>query len=823
MYHDLKLYNKLFGGCGLASFIGLVGYEAYRTYSAVSNLVDTRVLDIDRKRPDYIYIKHHIYRQSLQEQLEQEKENSRLVNVVVQPFGKWWKALKHSVAWRLLKIAQEGEQSDRLKAIKQLALIDHLKDWDFQHLAQLCDAQTAVSLARSNCDSRWFLPPRQYGVEKSAHEVLASIKGLIEKLAPHRCAEYALEHTFTSHQIKEPVGDDVVDHRLYVSRFENEQLKQALNALVHLTTVEENCRKIIDAGGLMELIEVEKLYSDNIDMKLTLARIIANLSVHGDRAYDFFASGWINILSKWQKDVDMRMQVTTDLTLSNLDRDDPNSFSYEYNVYPLYPKGRRKNKPDVDVIFVHGLLGGVFVTWRQKDLKPQAASLLGKKHTAVSLRSSGAKARNKNETPATLTTATTTANTMAKTIEGNSTPNSLPIRRRLFNWSARKSSFDDDEQASRAHAIEGIASYNDAELLTLQPTPPKFQPSISDTATKELIQALQEDEPLSSEWSVVFPDLPLVADEKYTSPGVHKNFEGRYSVSGDKWLQEPLGDESIGRSFCWPMEWLPKDFPNIRVIGLNYESSLSQWSASGCPCEKYDGKLEKRAAEFLRKLARSNIGQDRPVVWVGHSMGGLLIKSIMNQAAASDDPAVRRIAQNSRAVMFLGTPHRGSAIAKLKQHTSALVWPSVEVRELEENSLHLLHLHKTFLKTISQLPKKPEIVSVCEGSATVLTSFKLPLHIVPEKSARLDEGDFYLIKEDHLSLSKPMCRQSFLYQRLISTIWCAMQSAKEAGETEEEHGSGRSKTAESGKRSSSVFSDVYRKLGQLDRVFNIFL
>lgn len=293
MYHDLKLYNKLFGGCGLASFIGLVSYEAYRTYSTLSNLVDTRVLDIDRKRPDYIYIKHHIYRQSVQEQLEQERENSRLVNVVVQPFGKWWKALKHSVAWRLLKIAQEGDQSDRLKAIKQLALIDHLKDWDFQHLAQLCDAQTAISLARSNCDSRWFLQPRQYGVEKSTHEVLASIKGLIEKLAPDQCAEYVLEHTFTSHQIKEPVGDDVVDHRLYVSRFENEQLKQALSALVHLTTVEKNCRKIIDNGGLLELIEVEKLYKDNIDMKLILARIIANLSVCGDHAYDFFCQ-WVD-------------------------------------------------------------------------------------------------------------------------------------------------------------------------------------------------------------------------------------------------------------------------------------------------------------------------------------------------------------------------------------------------------------------------------------------------------------------------------------------------------------------------------------------------
>lgn len=747
--------GKFCAGSGLFSIVGIVSYEAYRTYSALTTLVDTRVLDVDRKRPDYIYIKHHIYRQSLQEQIEQERRDSKLVNVVVQPFGKWWKALKHSVAWRLLRIAQEGELSDRLKAIKQLALIDHLKDWDFQHLAQLCDARTAVALARSNCDSRWFLPPRQYGVEKETREVLLGVKELIEHLVPDHCAEYVLGHTFGSQQVKEPVGDDGVHYPVNSAALEHDQMKQALSALVHLTTVEENCRKIIQAGGLLTLIEVEKLYQDDIDMKLTLSRIIANLSVGSDadgddddRSYDFFASGWLNILSRWQKDIDMRMQVTTDLTLSNLDRDDPNCFTYESNVYPLYPKSRRENKPDVDVVFVHGLLGGVFLTWRQKDLKPQAASLL-----------------------------------------------------------------------------EGITSVKEG-VLTLQPTPPKPHPSISDTATQELIQALQEDEPLSSDWSVVFPDIPLVADEKYTSPAVHakQNREGRYSVSGEKWLQEPLGDESVGRSFCWPMEWLPKDFPNVRVIGLNYNSSLSEWSASGCPCEKYDGKLEKRAGEFLKKLARSNVGQDRPVVWVGHSMGGLLIKSIMVQAAQSDDPAIRRIAENSHAVMFLGTPHRGSAIAKLKQHTSALVWPSVEVRELEENSTQLLHLNKTFLKTITGLKKKPEIVSICEGNPTELTSFKVPLHIVPESSARIDEGDFYITKEDHLSLSKPMCRQSFLYQRLISVIWCAMQSARD--ETAEHHDPEKvthPTTTSSHGKTSSVFSDVYRQLRQFEKLFNIFL
>uniref|UniRef100_A0A8D8GS30 Protein SERAC1 n=1 Tax=Culex pipiens TaxID=7175 RepID=A0A8D8GS30_CULPI len=798
--------GKICAGTGLFSIVGVVSYEAYRTYSALTNLVDTRVLDVDRKRPDYIYIKHHIYRQSLLEQLEQERRDSKLVNIVVQPFGKWWKALKHSVAWRLLRIAQAGELADRLKAVKQLALIDHLKDWDFQHLAQLCDARTAVALARSNCDSRWFLPPRQYGVEKETREVLVGVKQLIEHLVPDHCAEYVLGHTFGSHQIKEPSGDDGVHYPVNSATFEHDQMKQALSALVHLTTVEENCRKIIEAGGLLTLIEVEKLYKDDIDMKLTLSRIVANLSVGDERSYDFFASGWLSILSRWQKDIDMRMQVTTDLTLSNLDRDDPNCFTYESNVYPLYPKSRREKKPDVDIVFVHGLLGGVFVTWRQKDLKPQAASLLGKKHKSVSLVSSTTCAKaptGGGGDGSNIRTATPTKPTSPFT-----------------NWSAKKSSYDDDDR----DAEEGIASAKE-EVLTLQPTPPKAHPSISDTATQELIQALQEDEPLSSDWSVVFPDIPLVADEKYTSPAVHakQNREGRYSVSGEKWLQEPLGDESVGRSFCWPMEWLPKDFPNVRVIGLNYNSSLSEWSASGCPCEKYDGKLEKRAGEFLKKLARSNVGQDRPVVWVGHSMGGLLIKSIMVQAAQSEDPAIRRIAENSHAVMFLGTPHRGSAIAKLKQHTSALVWPSVEVRELEENSTQLLHLNKTFLKAIAGLTKKPEIVSICEGIPTELTSFKVPLHIVPESSARIDEGDFYITKEDHLSLSKPMCRQSFLYQRLISVIWCAMQSARD--ETEQHHDQEKTSigmTISHGK-TSSVFTDVYRQLRQFEKLFNIFL
>lgn len=49
------------------------------------------------------------------------------INIIVNPIGRWWKVIKHSVAWRLLEVAKTGDYIDRLKAVRQLATIRHLK------------------------------------------------------------------------------------------------------------------------------------------------------------------------------------------------------------------------------------------------------------------------------------------------------------------------------------------------------------------------------------------------------------------------------------------------------------------------------------------------------------------------------------------------------------------------------------------------------------------------------------------------------------------------------------------------------------------------
>lgn len=182
------------------------------------------------------------------------------------------------------------------------------------------------------------------------------------------------------------------------------------------------------------------------------------------------------------------------------------------------------------------------------------------------------------------------------------------------------------------------------------------------------------------------------------------------------------------------MDWLPQEYPNIRVIGLNYETSISEWSLNVmCPCEKNKSSLQERSSELLNALSASNVGQNRPIVWVGHSMGGLVAKSILVQSLSSAEKSKRAIAENTRAILFLGTPHKGSPVAKLKQHVQMIFSPTIEVKELREDSQHLFSLQQKFEETLKKLPKPITIVSIAEGCPTNITAFKFPMHFVTEE------------------------------------------------------------------------------------------
>jgi pimeloyl-ACP methyl ester carboxylesterase len=102
------------------------------------------------------------------------------------------------------------------------------------------------------------------------------------------------------------------------------------------------------------------------------------------------------------------------------------------------------------------------------------------------------------------------------------------------------------------------------------------------------------------------------------------------------------------------LHWLDEDHPDFNVYSLEYESSASEWlGPESMPI--YD-----RANNLLELLASNNVGQ-RPIIFVGHSLGGLLIKKILQNAEDSGVKRYREIFDQTKGVVFIATPHQGSA------------------------------------------------------------------------------------------------------------------------------------------------------------------
>ena len=74
---------------------------------------------------------------------------------------------------------------------------------------------------------------------------------------------------------------------------------------------------------------------------------------------------------------------------------------------------------------------------------------------------------------------------------------------------------------------------------------------------------------------------------------------------------------------AWP-DWLGQDLPDVGVWLLGYEVASSAWKGHSMP-------LADRATNVLGLLDIEGLGE-RPLVFVTHSLGGLLVKQVLRHA-----------------------------------------------------------------------------------------------------------------------------------------------------------------------------------------------
>jgi hypothetical protein len=226
-----------------------------------------------------------------------------------------------------------------------------------------------------------------------------------------------------------------------------------------------------------------------------------------------------------------------------------------------------------------------------------------------------------------------------------------------------------------------------------------------------------------------------------------------------------LGGDALGTwrhgaddSTSWP-HWLGDEFPQVGVWSLNYAASPSKWPrfkrlfGLGSNDSGHTMALPDRALQVLDRMAQKGLGQ-RPLMFICHSLGGLLVKQLLRKASESLDPHKKAVAEQSRAVLFLATPHAGAELATLVDTFQGVFGSTISIEELRLHDAHLRDLYGWYQNHAPSLGIKT-------ATYYELCSVRGVLPIVNPTSANPGTGSEPVgLDEDHLSISKPRDRSA---------------------------------------------------------------
>ncbi|KAL4986457.1 hypothetical protein BDW68DRAFT_178771 [Aspergillus falconensis] len=202
--------------------------------------------------------------------------------------------------------------------------------------------------------------------------------------------------------------------------------------------------------------------------------------------------------------------------------------------------------------------------------------------------------------------------------------------------------------------------------------------------------------------------------------------------------------ESDGK--IWLRDFLPNQLPQARIMLFGYNSNVSIQSSSA--------GIREQAQNLLSRLWLERKGcETRPIIFIAHSLGGIVVKEALVQAKLGHTYQSIRMA--TYGIAFFGTPHRGSQLAKIGETLAKAVRAFLRtpsntfINALKENDLYANELSANF----GQLLEDYKYINFYET---------LPLRslgiIVEKKSATLGLPDSREITVALLGDHESICR-----------------------------------------------------------------
>jgi nucleoside phosphorylase len=176
--------------------------------------------------------------------------------------------------------------------------------------------------------------------------------------------------------------------------------------------------------------------------------------------------------------------------------------------------------------------------------------------------------------------------------------------------------------------------------------------------------------------------------------------------------------------------------------------------------------LNERAANLLLFLEASEC-LDAPIIFIGHSYGGLVIKKLWQAvhdplAHKLDASAARKVVLHLKGVCFLATPHLGARLATY----ALMIWPlrvAATITDLKYGSDGLKQLHRWY----ERCPIAYQM-GFCETQAYYI-GLGFRRVIVDQRSATVGHMTPYPVDADHVSICKPAADTSVVPREV--NVW----------------------------------------------------
>ncbi|CAF3654398.1 unnamed protein product [Fusarium graminearum] len=113
--------------------------------------------------------------------------------------------------------------------------------------------------------------------------------------------------------------------------------------------------------------------------------------------------------------------------------------------------------------------------------------------------------------------------------------------------------------------------------------------------------------------------------------------------------------DSNNMSVFWPTELLPLLCEKARILTFGYDTKITKYTSGPVNTNS----IFSHGKDFLFCLGRWHV-PGRRLIFVAHSLGGILVKEMLALSSTSKTAEHKDIVESTAAIIFLGTPHRGS-------------------------------------------------------------------------------------------------------------------------------------------------------------------